>query len=92
VVVDWVKREINEKVYIWGRSMGAVSSLLYEHKYKDVEGLILDSPFHSLKDLLIGQFTNITNLPNLIGKTVLFFGKSYLESYLRYDIEEMNVA
>jgi len=72
--------------------MGAVSALLYENKYKDVDGLVLDSPFHSLQDLLIGQFTNITNLPNLIGKTVLFFGKSYLKNYLRYDIEEMDIA
>lgn len=66
--------------------MGAVSALIYENKYKEVDALILDSPFHSLQDLFLTQLINITNLPNLIGKAILFFAKSYLKSYLKFNI------
>lgn len=65
--------------------MGAVSALLYQNQYKDADGLILDSPFHSLYDLLISQFSNITNLPKCIGQSVLFICKGILNKYLRYN-------
>jgi fermentation-respiration switch protein FrsA (DUF1100 family) len=47
-VLAWTKLKIDGRIYLWGRSMGAVSALLFQNKYKMADGLILDSPFHSL--------------------------------------------
>ena len=37
---------------IWGRSMGAVTSMLYLSKTIDIKGAVFDSPFKSLKSLV----------------------------------------
>jgi len=47
----------NKNIFVYGRSMGAVTSLLYlsnpTMKYRSVvKGLILDSPFSNLQNLV----------------------------------------
>ena len=37
---------------LWGRSMGAVTALLYSERDPSVAGLVLDSPFSKLTDLM----------------------------------------
>lgn len=42
-----------KKISIWGRSMGAVTTLLYlKHAIRPVHAVVLDSPFKSLKALV----------------------------------------
>ena len=36
-------------IALWGRSMGAVSALLYLTKTIEIQAVILDSPFKNLK-------------------------------------------
>ena len=38
---------------LWGRSMGAVTALLYAHRDPTVAGIVLDSPFSRLTDLMM---------------------------------------
>ncbi|GIL52108.1 hypothetical protein Vafri_8045 [Volvox africanus] len=38
---------------LWGRSMGAVTALLYSHKDPSIAGMVLDSPFARLTDLML---------------------------------------
>ncbi|GLI64354.1 hypothetical protein VaNZ11_007594 [Volvox africanus] len=38
---------------LWGRSMGAVTALLYSHKDPSIAGMVLDSPFSRLTDLML---------------------------------------
>lgn len=38
---------------MWGRSMGAVTALLYSHLDPSIAGLVLDSPFSRLTDLMM---------------------------------------
>ena len=35
-------------ISIWGRSMGAATTLLHAHRDPSIAGLVLDSPFSSL--------------------------------------------
>jgi predicted alpha/beta-fold hydrolase len=35
VVMEWIKAKINCEVIIWGRSMGAVCAVRYQHRYGD---------------------------------------------------------
>ncbi|CAL5224837.1 g7591 [Coccomyxa viridis] len=38
---------------LWGRSMGAVTALLYSQKDPSIAGIVLDSPFSRLRDLMV---------------------------------------
>lgn len=58
VVVDYLRKEKNvQRMFFWGRSMGAVTILLYLHKIgvkadEVCQGAVLDSPFSSTKDMV----------------------------------------
>jgi pimeloyl-ACP methyl ester carboxylesterase len=42
-----------EKVNLWGRSMGAVTAVLYSARYpRNVKKIVLDSPFCSFRQLV----------------------------------------
>lgn len=49
-----VRRRLNVgKVTIWGRSMGAVTAIMFAHKYPDlIDGLVLDGPFKRLEQVV----------------------------------------
>ncbi|KAK9836936.1 hypothetical protein WJX81_000753 [Elliptochloris bilobata] len=38
---------------LWGRSMGAVTALLYSQRDPSIAGVVLDSPFSRLRDLMV---------------------------------------
>lgn len=38
---------------LWGRSMGAVTALLYSQRDPSIAGVVLDSPFARLTDLMM---------------------------------------
>lgn len=54
-VVEELKRRYSiRKINVWGRSMGASIGIMYASLYpKDVERLILDTPFRWLKEVPI---------------------------------------
>lgn len=43
---------------LWGRSMGAVTALLYSHRDPSVAGVVADSPFSKLVDLMFEIASN----------------------------------
>ena len=47
--------------------MGAVTALLYQQKYGRSSALVLDSPFHSLREIFVSQFASLTRLPRFLG-------------------------
>lgn len=57
---------------LWGRSMGAVTALLYSERDPSVAGLVLDSPFSKLTDLMreLAQEQRIP-LWSMVGGTAL---------------------
>lgn len=40
-------------IALWGRSMGAVTALMYSRKDPSIAGMVLDSPFSKLNDLML---------------------------------------
>lgn len=56
VVLDHLKSKFNiEKCVLWGRSMGAVTSILFlsdENNKGLIDGVILDSPFSCFKTMV----------------------------------------
>lgn len=53
VLVEFIRGGGHTSVIaLWGRSMGAVTSLLYSERDPSVAALVLDSPFSRLTDLM----------------------------------------
>ncbi len=74
-VINYLKKypKINN-IALWGRSMGAVTTLLYlanNGKDKGIKAAIIDSPFKSLKALVEDLAQKMTKIPNLILSGVL---------------------
>jgi dienelactone hydrolase len=63
VVLDWLRarRDVSD-VGLWGRSMGAVTALLYSCRDPRMAGMVLDSPFSRLMDLM-AEIVRDTGLP-----------------------------
>lgn len=49
VVLEWIQAQKLGPVILWGRSMGAVAALRSQILKPAVSGIILDSPYQSLK-------------------------------------------
>lgn len=62
-----------QRFILWGRSMGATTSLLHaiQAGTSDIAGLILDSPFHDLNKLTIRMVQKQYSFPKLIIKGLL---------------------
>lgn len=67
--LDCVKSYIEQKFrinifYLWGRSMGAVTAISYAHSKggKGSAGMVLDSPFTSVKEMVFLLFKKIPDL------------------------------
>lgn len=58
-------RGINE-VILWGRSMGAVAALLYAGGRGDIRAIVADSPFTSMRALLVDIINSYIPLPNFL--------------------------
>lgn len=54
IFLEEVKRIVGVKsVTLWGRSMGAVTAIMFAHRYQAlVQGLILDGPFRRLEGVV----------------------------------------
>lgn len=73
------------RIGIWGRSMGAATTMIYAHKDMRVKAICLDSPFADFfrlaKELILKQITLpnflITGMLKIIGSTI--YGKNGLD-------------
>jgi pimeloyl-ACP methyl ester carboxylesterase len=53
-VVQFIKERFEvDRVNLWGRSMGAVTAILYSSRFpKNIRKLVLDSPFSNFRQLV----------------------------------------
>jgi esterase/lipase len=77
LVIDYLKKKHKVgKIILWGRSMGAVASILLASNIENqglVCGLILDSPFSSFKRMIYDVVTVRKNVPLCLIDAFLFF-------------------
>jgi len=73
---------------LWGRSMGAVTALLYTGLYdKDINCLVLDSPFSSLKELTLDVISEKTGLPKMLGSPIFSYIQTTIQEKANFDLE-----
>jgi len=77
---------------LWGRSMGAATALLHGDRDPSIAGMVLDSPFTSLRFLaeeLVDIFVGV-RLPKWLVSMALNMIRSTIKSKARFDINDLS--
>jgi alpha-beta hydrolase superfamily lysophospholipase len=89
-IVEYLRAERHvSTVGLWGRSMGAVTSLLHGDRDPSIAAMILDSPFSDLKVLCFELANSYTKLPGFLVKGALKMVKSTIKGKNGLDIEKL---
>lgn len=93
VVVDYLRSTKKvSMIGLWGRSMGAVTSLMYADKDHTLAGMCLDSPFCDLRLLCSELVANKSPipLPESLIESVIQSIRETIKSKALFDILELN--
>lgn len=95
-VIEFLRRSNKvSTIGLWGRSMGAVTALMYGDEDPTVAGIVLDSPFSSLKMLVEEIVKEKISLPTFILNQAISMVKSSVLKKAGFsldDIEPINFA
>ncbi|CAF1965837.1 unnamed protein product [Brassica oleracea var. botrytis] len=91
-VVEFLRQDGNiSLIGLWGRSMGAVTSLMYGAEDPSIAGMILDSPFSDLVDLMMELVdTYKFRLPKFTVKFAIQFMRRAIQKKAKFDITDLN--
>ncbi|XWS09082.1 hypothetical protein CRYUN_Cryun40dG0055600 [Craigia yunnanensis] len=92
-VVDYLRADGNVSLIgLWGRSMGAVTSLMYGAEDPSIAGMVLDSPFSDLVDLMMELVdTYKFRLPKFTVKFAIQFMRKAIQKKAKFDITDLNI-
>ena len=90
-VVEYLKKSKKvSKIGLWGRSMGAVTAIMYASEHPgNISALILDSGFYSLNILIRELVDSKVNLPNFIFERILKMVKETVKEKAGFDLDEI---
>ncbi|KAG9448840.1 hypothetical protein H6P81_008805 [Aristolochia fimbriata] len=76
---------------LWGRSMGAVTSLLYGAEDPSIAGIVLDSAFSNLFDLMM-ELVDVykIRLPKFTVKMAVQYMRRVIQKRAKFDIMDLN--
>ncbi|XP_022761960.1 uncharacterized protein LOC111307900 isoform X2 [Durio zibethinus] len=91
-VVDYLRADGNVSLIgLWGRSMGAVTSLMYGAEDPSIAGMVLDSPFSDLVDLMMELVdTYKIRLPKFTVKFAIQYMRKSIQKKAKFDIADLN--
>ncbi|XP_027933366.1 uncharacterized protein LOC114188900 isoform X1 [Vigna unguiculata] len=91
-VVNYLRADGNVSLIgLWGRSMGAVTCLMYGAEDPSIAGMVLDSPFSDLVDLmmeLVGTYR--VRLPKFTVKFAIQYMRKAIQKKAKFDIMDLN--
>ena len=89
-VVNFLRKSNKvSSIGLWGRSMGAVTALMYGSKDLSIAGLVLDSPFSSLKVLINELAKSRVNLPDFIIKQAINWVKDIIKDKANFNLDDI---
>ncbi|KAL5769375.1 hypothetical protein ACOSQ2_016158 [Xanthoceras sorbifolium] len=92
VVVSYLRsnKQIS-RIGLWGRSMGAVTSLLYGAEDPSIAGMVLDSAFSDLFDLMM-ELVDVykIRLPKFTVKVAVQYMRRVIQKKAKFDIMDLN--
>ncbi|KAH7420809.1 hypothetical protein KP509_13G024000 [Ceratopteris richardii] len=76
---------------LWGRSMGAVTSLMYGAEDPSIAGMVLDSPFSNLVELMM-ELVDVykVRLPKFTLKVAIQYMRKIIQRKAHFDILELD--
>jgi pimeloyl-ACP methyl ester carboxylesterase len=88
-IIDYLrKHESVTRIALWGRSMGAVTSIMYSAEDPSVSCCVVDSPFSSLRTLAMELVDKMAaKLPSLVAKAGYKMVRSSVKKQAKFDIE-----
>ncbi|WVZ12614.1 hypothetical protein V8G54_017144 [Vigna mungo] len=91
-VVNYLRDDGNVSLIgLWGRSMGAVTSLMYGAEDPSIAGMVLDSPFSDLVDLMMELVdTYKIRLPKFTVKFAIQYMRRAIQKKAKFDITDLN--
>ena len=88
VIEYLLKSKKVSKIGLWGRSMGAVTAIMYTAEHpNNISALILDSGFYSLNILIHELVNSKINLPDFIIERVLKMVKQTVKEKAGFDLD-----
>ncbi|KAG4960185.1 hypothetical protein GLYMA_13G210700v4 [Glycine max] len=93
-VVNYLRADGNVSLIgLWGRSMGAVTSLMYGAEDPSIAGMVLDSPFSDLVDLMMELVdTYRVRLPKFTVKFAIQYMRKTIQKKAKFDITDLNTV
>ena len=90
-IIDYLKKSKKVgKIALWGRSMGAVTAIMYASEHpEDISALVLDSGFYSLKKLIYELVKSKVSLPDFIIGQVLKQVKETIRKKAGFDLDKL---
>lgn len=80
VIIDHLRKERKvSSVGLWGRSMGAATALMHGKRDPTIAGMVLDSSFADLKQL-VHELAATASIPKLLVQSALALVKASVES------------
>ncbi|CAK9320831.1 unnamed protein product [Citrullus colocynthis] len=92
VVVTYLRSNKQvSRIGLWGRSMGAVTSILYGAEDPSVAGMVLDSAFSNLYNLMM-ELVDVykIRLPKFTVKMAVQYMRRVIEKKAKFDIMNLN--
>ncbi|XP_074302685.1 uncharacterized protein LOC141634395 [Silene latifolia] len=91
-VVEYLRSDGNiSTIGLWGRSMGAVTSLMYGAEDPSIAGMVLDSPFSDLVDLMMELVdTYKVRIPKFTIKFAIQYMRRAILKKAKFDIMDLN--
>ena len=81
------KRKKIKEIALWGRSMGAVTALLYTGRYdRKISGMVLDSPFSSLRRLALEHIAEKSGMPDFMNSSVYSYIQAKVKENAHFDM------
>ena len=89
-VVEYLRKTNKvSTIGLWGRSMGAVTAIMYGDRDPSIAGMVLDSAFSSLKELIEELVKSRVNLPNFIVNQATKLVKSTIMKKAKFNLDEI---
>lgn len=89
-MIDYLRdKKETSTIGLWGRSMGAVTTLLYASKDPTIASIVVDSPFSSLSLLADELVQYHTKIPLMIGKIAKKFVRKSVQAKANFDINNL---
>ncbi|CAM8905681.1 unnamed protein product [Rhodiola kirilowii] len=92
VIVSYLRNnEQVSRIGLWGRSMGAVTSILYGGEDPSIAGMVLDSAFSNLFDLMM-ELVDVykIRLPKFTVKMGVQYMRRVIQKKAKFDIMNLN--